>query len=83
MFLRVLDDRQRPSLGSSTINNPWELGGVEHGFTHWAFGYFFGDAISWRVSIGYPRASQGIPSITVELASWLEQKNALEKVENV
>ena len=33
--------------------------------------------------IGYPRASQGITSITVELAGWLEQKTALEKVEIV
>ena len=33
--------------------------------------------------IGYPRASQGITSITVELDGWLEQKTALEKVEIV
>jgi len=49
----------------------------------WAFGYLFCDTISYRVSIGYPRASQGITSITVELPGWLKQKAALEKLEIV
>ena len=46
-------------------------------------GTFWGKLNSYRVYIGYARASQGITSITVELAGWLEQKTALEKVEIV